>query len=51
MLRCAHFDMKGGLQTFAALGVEVCSADKDEAARAAMALVADGLRQLMPSAF
>jgi hypothetical protein len=27
------------------------SADKDEAATAAMALVADGVRQLTPSAF
>jgi hypothetical protein len=31
--------------------VEICYADKDEAAGAALALVADGVRQLTPSAF
>jgi hypothetical protein len=37
--------------TFAALCAKICFADLDEAARAAMALVADGVRQLTPSAF
>jgi hypothetical protein len=36
MLRNAHFYMKGGEPTFAALCIEVCCADQDEAALAAI---------------
>jgi hypothetical protein len=40
MLRHAHFGSKGGKPTFAAVCIEVCCADKDEAATAAIAFVA-----------
>ena len=40
----AVFDMPGGLRSFAAIWIEVRSADKDEAAAAAMVLVAGVVR-------